>query len=157
MTYNGSATVGGTYLITNTPIASAGAAETNLHVVTVGAHVLTNANDRLLVRASGRFAATSNTKQVQLVFGSEDVFDSGAFVANTGAYTLDCEIIRTGNTAQSCNCSFNGGTNVVYVRTSSLNLAQTNGIATVLKITGTAAGDGDITNRTMTVEWRPSP
>lgn len=156
LTYNGSATVGGTYLITNTPIASAGASETNLHVVTIGAHVLTNNNDRLLVRGSGRFAATSNTKQIQVVFGSEDVFDSGAFVANTGAYTVDCEIIRIGNTSQSCNCSFNGGTNVVYVRTSSLDLAQTNGIATVLKITGTASGNGDITNRTLTVEWRPS-
>lgn len=158
LTYGGhAAAVGGTILVTNTPIASAGAAETNLQVVTIGAHVLTNNNERLLVRASGRFAATSNAKEVKLVFGSQEVFASGSQVANTGAWTLDAEIIRTGNTSQSVNASFHGGTNTAFITESSLDLAQTNGIATVLKITGTAAGDADITNRTLTVEWRPAP
>lgn len=155
--YAAKAAIGGTILVTNTPIASAGAAETNLQVVTIGAHVLTNNNERLLVRASGRFAATSNAKEVKLVFGSQEVFASGSQVANTGAWTLDAEIIRTGNTSQSVNASFHGGTNTAFITESSLDLAQTNGIATVLKITGTAAGDADITNRTLTVEWRPAP
>lgn len=154
---NFTASVGGTMSVSNTPIASAGSSETNLHFYTIGAHVLTNTNDRLLVRASGRFAANSNTKQIKLIFGSETIFDSEAGVANTGAWTLDGEIIRTGNTSQSCNVSFNGGTNVVFVRTASLDLAQTNGIPTVLKLTGTAAGDGDITNRTLVVTWHSSP
>lgn len=149
--------VGGTMRVTNTVVFSAGAAETNLQAVTINAHTLTNNQERLLFRASGRFAATSNTKTIKVVYGSETIFDSTAGVANTGAWVLNGEIIRTGSTSQSCNVDFNGGTNVVFVRTSSLDTAQTNGIATVLKITSTAAGDGDVTNRTFTVEWRSAP
>lgn len=157
LTYSGAAAVGGTILVTNTPIFSAGAAETNLQAVTIGAHVLTNNQERLLVRASGRFAATSDAKEVKLVFGSETIFASGSQVANTGAWTLDAEIIRTGNTSQSVNASFHGGTNTAFITESSLDLVQTNGVATVLKITGTVAGDGGITNRSLTVTWMPNP
>lgn len=154
---NTTASVGGTMVVSNVPIASAGAAETNLLAYAVPAHVMTNSNDRLKFRASGRFAATSNAKQVKVVLGSQTLFDSGSQVANTGAWVVEGEIIRTGNTAQSCNATFHGGTNTAFITESALDLVQTNGIVTTLKITGTAAGDGDITNRTMIVEWFPAP
>lgn len=157
LNHGGPAAVGGTYLITNTPIASAGASETNLQVVTIGAHVLTNDQERITFRASGNFAATANTKQIKVIFGSETLLDTGAQIVNTGSWVIEGEIIRTGNTSHTASAEYHGAGVTLFTTASAVSLAQTNGIATVLKLTGTAAGDGDITNRTLVVEWHPKP
>lgn len=157
LTHSGAASVGGTLVVSNSPIASAGAVETNLISYSVGAHVLTNTNDRLMFRASGRFAATANAKQIKVVYGSQTVLDTGSQIVNSGSWTIEGEIIRTGNTSQSVNAEFHGAGVTLFTTANSVDLAQTNGIATILKLTGTAAGDGDITNRTLVVTWHPSP
>lgn len=154
---NTTASVGGTLVVSNAPIASAGASETNLIAYTVPAHVLTNNNDRLTFRASGRFAATANAKQIKVVYGSETILDTGSQIVNSGAWTIEGEIIRTGNTSQSVNAEFHGAGESLFTTASSLDLAQTNNISTVLKLTSTAAGDGDVTNRSLTITWHPSP
>lgn len=151
------ATVGGIIVSTTTTVASAGAAETNLISVTIPAHSLTNSQDRLTFRTSGRFAATSNAKQLKVVYGSETILDGTSQVQNAGAWTIEGEIIRTGDTSQSVSAELHCAMTNGMTTTSSLNLAQTNGINTTLKVTSTAAGDGDVTNRTMTVWWWPAP
>lgn len=147
------ATVGGLIISVATPVASAGASETNLISVTIPAHTLTNSGDRLTFRASGRFAATANGKDIKVIYGSETILDTSSQIVNSGAWTFEGEIIRTGNTSQSVNAEFHGAGVTLFTTAASLDLAQTNGIATVLKLTSTAAGDGDVTNRTMSV-WK---
>lgn len=151
------AAIGGTISVQAAPIASAGAAETNLMSYTVPAHALTNDNDRILFRASGRFAATANAKEIKVVYGSETIFATSSQIVNSGAWSIEGEIIRTGSTAQSAVAEFHGAGITLFTTASAIVLAQTNGIATVLKLTGTAIGDGDITNRTLTVEWMRAP
>ena len=151
------ASIGGTIISITTPVASAGAAETNLIAVTIPAHTLTNSQDRTTFRFSGRFAATANAKQLKLVYGSETILDTSSQVVNSGAWTVEGEIIRTGNTSQSVSAEFHGAGEAVFTTAASLDLAQTNGIATVLKMTSTAAGNGDATNRTATVMLWPAP
>lgn len=147
------ATVGGLIISVTTPVASAGAAETNLIAVTIPAHTLTNLHDKLTFRASGRFAATANAKDIKVVYGSETILDTTSQIVNSGAWTFEGEISRTGNTSQSVNAEFHGAGVTLFTTASSLDLAQTNGINTTLKLTSTAAGDGDVTNRSLTV-WK---
>ncbi len=149
--------VGGLIIGTSTPIASAGAAETNLIAVTIPAHTLTNLGDRVTFRTTGRFAATANAKDIKIVYGSETILDTSSQIVNSGAWTFEGEIIRTGNTSQSVNAEFHGAGVGLFTTASSLDLVQTNGINTTLKVTSTAAGDGDVTNRTMTVWLWPAP
>ena len=98
--------VGGSLVVSNNSIISAGATETNLITYSVPAHVLTNTGDRLVIRASGRFAANVNPKQLKLILGSETILDTTSQIANSGAWVIDAEIIRIGNTAQSVNASY---------------------------------------------------
>ncbi len=151
------ATIGGTIISITTPVASAGAAETNLIAVTIPAHTLTNTGDRVTFRASGRFAATAEAKQLKIVYGSETILDTTSQLVNSGAWTFEGEIIRTGNTSQSVNAEFHGAGESLFTTANSMDLVQTNGIATTLKVTSTAASDGASTNRTMTVFLWPAP
>jgi hypothetical protein len=151
------ATVGGLIIGASTPIASAGASETNLISVTIPPHTLTNTQDRATFRTTGRFGATANAKEIKVYLGSEVILATGSQIVNSGAWTIEGEIIRTGNTSQSVNAEFHGAGVTLFTTASSIDLAQTNGINTALKVTGTAAGDGDITNRTMTVWLWPAP
>jgi len=141
----------------STPVISAGAAETNLITYSVPANTLTNSGDRLIIRASGRFAATANAKQIKLILGSETILDTTSQIVNSGSWVIEGEIIRTGNTAQSTSAEYHGAGLSLFTTASAVDLVQTNGIATVLKLVSTAAGDGDVTNRTLTVEWWPAP
>jgi hypothetical protein len=149
--------VGGIFTNVSTPVASAGASETNLITVTIPAHALTNNGDSFTFRTSGRFAATANAKDLKVVYGSETILDTSSQIVNSGAWTFEGEIIRTGNTSQSVNAEFHGAGVTLFTTAASLDLAQTNGINTVFKVTSTAAGDGDVTNRTMTVWLWPAP
>ncbi len=151
------AKVGGTLFVDTTPVASAGASETNLITRTIPAHTLTNITDRLIIRSTGRFAATANAKQIKLVYGSETILDTGSQIVNSGAWVIEAEILRTGNTAQSASAEFHGAGVTLFTTANSLDLVQTNGIDTVLKVTSTAAGNGDVTNRSMTIEYWPNP
>jgi hypothetical protein len=150
------AKIGGTLSVATTPVENAGASETNLITYSVPAHALTNDGDRLVIRASGRFAANANAKQIKLVLGSETVLDTTSQIANGGAWIINAEIICTGSTAQTVSADYEGTAATLFTLAAAATLAQTNGIATVLKLTGTAAS-GDITNRTLTVEYRPAP
>jgi len=140
-----------------TQVISAGSAETNLITYSVPGNALTNSGDRLVIRASGRYAATANAKQVKLILGSETILDITSQIVNSGAWTIEAEIIRTGNTAQSTSAEYHGAGEALFTTASAVTLAQTNGIATVLKLVSTASGDGDVTNRTLTVELWPAP
>jgi len=149
------ASVGGTLSVSTTPIVNAGTAETNMITGTIPAHVLTNAGDRITFRASGRFAATADDKAIAVVYGSETIYASGTLAQNGGDFVLTGEIIRTGDTGQSVNVGFTG--NGAFDGGSTFETVQTNGIATTLKITATAAASGVITNRSLVIEWNPTP
>lgn len=150
-------TPGGTICVSNNPIYSAGTAETNLLTYSVPANTLTNLRDRLSFRFSGNFAATANAKDLAVYWGSEKILDTTSQIVNSGNWTIEGEIIRDGNTAQSCSAEFHGAGVTLFTTANASALTQTNGIATLLKITGTAVGNGDITNRTLVVSYLPAP
>lgn len=139
-----------------TSIVNAGAAATNLLTYMVLGHTLTNNGDRLTFRASGRFAANGNNKTIQVIWGSELIYDSGAQAANSGSWVVTGEIIRTGSTAQSVNGSYAGTGETLFNLANARDMAQTNGINTLLRVVSTATADGDITNRTFTVDYFPT-
>lgn len=148
------AIVGGTLTNAVDPIVNAGTAETNMLVVNLPANLLTNLHDRVEFRTAIRFAATADNKAFTATYGSEAIYSSGSVAQNGGDAVLTGEIIRTGNTSQSCNVAFSG--NGAFDGSATFETAQTNGIATILKITATAAADGVVTNRSLTVKYYPA-
>jgi len=152
------AAVGGTYAVNSTPIMTAGTAETNLLTHSIAAHSLTNLHDRLLIRASGRFVGNVNTKQLKLVYGTTTILDTTAQIANGGGWVITAEIIRTGNATQTASAEYHGTAESLFTTASAISMAEDNGIANTIKITGTTAtASGDVTNRTLVVEYRRAP
>lgn len=151
------ASLGGTISVNVTAVENAGTAETNLMTYAVPANALTNTNDRLIIRASGKYAPTANAKQIKLILGSETLYDSTSQIQNGGTWVIEAEIIRTGTTAQTYNTDYHGSGLTLFALSSVGTTTQTNGIATTLKLTATAGATSDITNNTMTIEWRYAP
>ncbi len=152
---NNYAGVGGTLTNATTQSGSAGTGATNLQTFMVLGHTLTNVGDRLVIRAAGKFSPVADAKQIKLILGSETVFDSGSQTANAGAWVVNAEIIRTGNTSQAVNANYSGTAESLFNTANSLDIAQTNGINTLLAINVTCAANGGVTNRTLTVTYYP--
>jgi hypothetical protein len=145
--------VGGALTNSAVPIVNAGTAETNMITANIPANVLTNGS-RLNFRAAIRFAATADNKAFTVTYGSTVIYTSGTVAQNDGDAILTGEIISTGVSGQSCNVTFNGSG--AFDGASTLDAAENNGIANVLKITATAAASGVITNRSLVVDWFPA-
>ncbi len=98
----------------------------------------------------------ASAKDITGYFGSQQFLDLGAQTVQGGSWTIEGQIIRTGNTSQEASAEFHGAGVTLFTTANVATLTQTNGIATVLKLTGTGATTGDITNRTLVVEYWPA-
>lgn len=150
------ARVGGPIYGNTTSVVGAGTAATNLQTVSIGAHTLTNNLDTLEVLASGKFSLTGESKQVQVIYGSQAILDSGSQAVSNSAWVVRGTITRTGNTAQYCTATLTWGQGPWALTNATVILAQTNGIATTLKIVGTSGVTSSITNEALLVKWMPA-
>lgn len=153
-----SARVGGTINVNTTPVVSAGTSQTNLVVYTVPANTLTNLGDRLRFRAAGNFAANANTKALKVVYGGGTVLDTGSQIVNSGAWTIEGEIIRAAGTdVQEVSAEFHGAGVTLFNTANSARLTENNSLDNILAVASTSAGSGDVTNRTLVVNYFPAP
>ncbi len=132
----------------------------NLANFSIRAHTLTNNGDTVRAYWAGTMpAATANTNQFQIVYGSQTILDTGLQIASNCNWRAEVTIIRSGSTAQHAEGHFEWGPGgaVPFVYTNSnLEIVQTNGIATLLALKGGARIGGAHTNNSFRVYWDPS-
>ena len=130
---------------------------TNASQANISGHTLTNAGDQLLMRASGTYSTTGQSKGVQAVFGSQTMLDTGLQAVSNGTWRVEARIYAISGTAQYYEAHAHwdravggGQTNV------SGRLSQTNGIDTILKMRLQANVVSSVTNEMMTVDYIPA-
>ena len=147
--------VGG--LFTN--LNAAAATLTNLDSVVVAAHTLTNNGDTIRAEwAITRPAALVNTNQFQIIYGSQTLLDTGLMIGSNSPVRAWCEITRTGNTSQHVEARLEwgpGGGAPFAFTNANIEIAQTNGINTTLKMMGAARRVGAFTNNFFRLTYEP--
>lgn len=137
-----------------------GTSETDLFSLTTAANTLGENGTKLQASYAGTFNDATATAQLKVYFAGTVIGDSGTLtVSATGAWNVECWIIRTGSTTARAICNFTQpGTTTPSVSNQTdltgLTLTGTN----ILKITGQAGGAGggsfDITGKMGAVRWR---
>lgn len=157
--------VGGTLFqstIAFTNLNSTSATLTNLGNTTIGAHTLTNNGDGFRAIWSGRMTngvAVPNTNEFKIVFGSTTILDTGLQPSTNIPFYAWVEVTRTGNTAQHADAHFEWGPGggIPWAFTNvNMELAETNGIATVLALQGASTIKAAHTNTFFKVSYIPA-
>ena len=157
-------TVDGVLYSQTFPIANAGVAATNLFSTTLAANTLGTVNSRVEWFGSGAMAAlTAGTNQIQVIYGSQTILDTGLQTASNGWYQVSGTISSSGLTAgatnQYCKAKLDwwgtGVTGIPYITTNvNIWLTQTNSIDTTFKLVTTSRRNGGITNELFYIDWK---
>lgn len=136
-----------------------GAVLTNMNQFTVPAHTLTNNGDSLRWWIAGRTAfALASTNEIAVIFGSQAVMDTGLQIRSNCQWTATGTITRTGNTSQRIESTlwWPGPGAASIITNIVTDIAQTNGIDTVLKVRGASRRIAVLTNMLFKVAYEPA-
>lgn len=149
------AKIGGTINVNTTAVGNVGAGEDDLMTYTVPANVLAVNGDRLEFRMAGTFAANANNKRVRIKYGATTLLDTTALAFNAAEWAVNGQIIRTGATTQKAICVFSSSSTLLTTTTDYTTPGETLSGTVVLKATGEATSNDDITEEMSTVMWQP--
>lgn len=130
--------------------------ETDLYSDTIPAAQLSANGQKIFSQYAGTFSgAVTATQQLKVYFGGTAIFDSGALAIGVATPSWDITVTIIRESASVVRCSVKIGTssaalasNVTYTRITGLTLANTQ----ILKVTGTAAGAGALSNQIIASE-----
>ena len=105
---------------------------------------------------AGTFAANVNTKRVRIKYGATTLLDTMALAFNGADWTATGTIVRTGATTQKAICEFASGSALLTSSCDYTAPAETLSGTVVLKATGEATSNNDITEEFHVVEWIPN-
>lgn len=149
------ARVGGSMYVSTAQTANVGTGEDNLSAYTVPAATLNANGDFVRFSAAGTFAATVNAKTVKVKFGATTLFSTGAIAVNSGEWTCEGTVIRTGATTQKAYVTFTTNNALLVASTDYTAPGETLSGTVVIQFTGEATDNADITQEALTVEWVP--
>ncbi len=150
------AKVGGVIDVNTTQVGNVGAGEDDLITYTIPANVLNTNGDQIRFRMAGTFAANANNKRVRIKYGATTLLDTTALAFNNADWTAHGTIVRTGATTQKAICEFASGSALLTSSCDYTAPAETLSGTVVLKATGEATSNNDITEEFHIVEWIPN-
>lgn len=129
-----------------------GAGETILMSYSVPANTLETTNQSIKITAWGSTAANANTKQVRIYFGATVICDTTAIAANAKPWRLEATIAVATAAIMVTNSGgqFNG---VIQPAATAQTGGQSFTIANLIKVTGTATANNDVTESGLLIEF----
>lgn len=146
--------------INTIPASNIGGGTDDLIVYTLPADTLINNGDILQIKGWGTFASNGNNKTVTINFGSQIIYTTAANAANGGTWNFTADIVRLSDSTQEINVVFLSN-NTDLQNDSDYPTVQTNGTQdltedVIIKCTGAASSDGDITQNIQIINLTPN-
>ncbi len=149
-TGSGAGGVAGTLNVNTTGVGSVGVGEDDLITYSVAGNTLSTNGDYLTFEAAGTFATSINSKTLRVRFGSTLLFNTGALAVTTAAdWSANGRIVRTSATTFSAFVELNTSSGTLMAYADYSTGTETLGNALVLKFTGEATADNDVTQQMM--------
>lgn len=132
-----------------TTTGNVGVGEDTLFTYTIPGGTMYTDGVAVKIRAWGKTASNANNKTLKIHFGSTVMYNSGALAANDRDWAIDATVVRVGATDQrfSVNGVYNAGV-VISCSTTTQTLASD----VIIKVTGEATSNNDITIQGWTIE-----
>lgn len=154
-TSSGSATVSGVVDTQTTPVGNVGAGEDTLMTYTLPANSLVSTGRGVRYKAIGAIANNINAKTLKFYFGSQ-MISVTVPISIAADWIADALIIRTGASAQRYSIDVkvvNSATNAMLGFVSQGTLTETESGTIVIKATGEATSNNDITQNISLIEY----
>lgn len=149
--------LGGVVYANATAVGNVGAGADTLMSYSVPASALSENLDSILIRASGRFAASVNNKQLRCLLGADTLFDTGTLAITAASdWVMQVEIIRTGAATQKANVLFQCSDVTITVSVDYTTPTRTLSSANTLEFVGNGTADNDIVQETIKIKWEPA-
>lgn len=148
--------IGGVLNVNTTAVGNVGAGADDLITYTLPANSLSTNNYFVRITAFGTFAANANSKQLEMLFGSTVVYDTGAQLQNGGSWRIQATVIRTGAATQKAIAHFVGAATLFGDDSSYTTPAETLSSTVTIKCRGTGTSNDDIKQEGLIVEWYPA-
>ena len=147
--------LGGRLTSNTTAVGNVGSGADTLITYSLEANILNNVGDTLEITAFGSQAANANNKTIKLVFGSTELFTTGAVASNGKDWRIDCTIIRTAAATQECITSFSGDTVLVTQIADYVTGTEDFTTSLAIKCTGEATTTDDIIQKGLIIKFFP--
>ena len=125
-----------------------------LQTFTVPANTLLNVGDRLIIRASGTFISSTDSKTAALQWGGGNLLVLNVTTASQQVWRVEAEIMKTGANAQTSSVCFVTNSNTTTATVTTTTRTDTAGI--VINVTGQNATNSvasSVTCRYFTVDY----
>lgn len=144
--------LGGVLSNINSSSPNSGTGATDMISYTLNKNTIQNNKDYIEIIVCGTYAANANNKRVQLVFGSQTIFDTTALSINNGVWIIEAKISRTSSNTQDIfvKAFYNSLATTAYI-------AGTQDFSTSfdIKCVGTGVATDDIIQKMQIIELTP--
>ena len=147
--------LGGQLTNSTTSVGNVGSGADNLITFSIEKNTLQNVGDMLEIIAYGTQAANANNKTIKLVFGSTELFTTGAVASNDKDWELRCQITRTAAATQKIITTLIGDTVLVTQTASYVSGTEDFTTALTIKCTGEATSNDDIIQQGLIIRFFP--
>lgn len=134
-----------------TTVGNVGVGEDDMMTKTLAANTLTLDKQSIRLKCAGTTAANGNTKQVKLYWNGTVVLDTGALAANAKPWVIEATITRT--TSGFAKIFASGQFNGAIIAAAQTQVATTYTGTVVVKCTGGATADNDVTQDLFSMEF----
>jgi hypothetical protein len=148
--------LGGTLTTNTTAVGNVGSGADTLISYSLPKNTLSNDGDVLEIVAYGTQASNANNKTIKLVFGTTELFTTGAVASNGKDWEIRCTITRTAAATQNCSTVFLGDTVLVTQMTDFTAATEDFTTALTIKCTGEATSNDDIIQKGLFIKLFPT-
>lgn len=149
------ASVGGSLTVNTTTVGNIGAGEDDLMTYTLPANVLSANGYQLEIIAWGTFAGTINTKRLRAYFGSTLLLDTAGLAFNGADWSFYSNVVRTGASSQKAHAILDTSSTLLAATSDTTAPAESLSSTVVIKITGEATADNDVTQQGLIIRYFP--
>jgi len=148
--------LGGSLKTDTTAVGNVGSGADDLITYSLETDTISNVGDVLEIVAYGTQAANANNKTIKLVFGTTELFSTGAVASNGKDWEMRCTITRITATTQNCSTVFLGDTVLVTQTTDFTAGTEDLTTALTIKCTGEATSNDDIIQKGLFIKLFPT-
>jgi len=137
-------------------VGNVGVGEDDLYSLSCPSSTLGGNGEMLEINYSGNFAANANNKRVRAYWGAQLLFDTTSLAFNNTGWRLEIDLYRVTTTSFKYQARWFSSDALLPVSISKLITFAGNALTTnILKITGEATANSDVTAEASNISWKP--
>lgn len=136
-------------------VGNVGVGEDDLYSFSSPSSTFNQNGDCLQIEYAGSFAANANNKRIRMYFGAQVIFDTTALAFNAGTWRIKASVYRVTTTTLRAIVDWTSSNATLAFKQTYTAWAGNVLTTNIIKITGEATANNDVTAETSNIKWIP--